>query len=478
MVGANTYLFHRTIPVNATTAGFAYLIVVLVIAARWGFPEALLASLLSVLCFNFYFFEPVGTFNVADPQNWVALLAFLATAIVASELSTLARERARQAEDRQQEMERLYTLSRAILLTDPARSAAQQIAEQIAGIFRLDAVALYDLRSGKLCRAGPGELAEIEERLKLFTAQDTATSNLAGIHLAAIRLGGPPIGALAVGGGAMSEAALQALSNLVAIGLEHVRAQEAAGRAEAARQSQELKSTLLDAIAHEFKTPLTSIKASASAMLSAPGGLTEDVRELASILDEEADRLSRLVTEALQMARIEAGKVQLNKELCQVEDSVRGVLVELKSKLEGRAVELDVAGPLHPIFADGDMIRLALRLIVDNAIHYTPPGSPLSIRAEAEPSRIRIDIADRGPGIPEKEQVRIFEMFYRGLQTPPHVSGAGMGLAICREILHAHEGEVMVASRPGGGSVFSISLPVAEPACAPDALTAEADKVK
>jgi two-component system, OmpR family, sensor histidine kinase KdpD len=463
IVAANTFLFYRLVPVNATTAGFAYLIVVLVIAARWGFPEALIASILSVLCFNFFFFEPVGTFNIADPQNWVALLSFLATAIVASELSTVARQRARQAEDRQQEMERLYALSRAILLTDPARPAAQQFAERIAGIFELDAVALYDHQSGKVCRAGPEDLEEIEEKLKRVTEQETPFTSKLGVLMVPVRLGGPAVGALAVRGGTMSEAALQALSNLVAIGLEHVRGQEAAGRAEAARQSEQLKSTLLDAIAHEFKTPLTSIKASASAMLSVPAGLADEVRELASIVDEEADRLSRLVTEAIQMARIEAGKIQLSKELCSVESPIRRVLAELKPQLEGRPVEVSMGGNLPAVFADREMIRLALRQIVENAIRYSPPGSPLSIRAEGRGGRIMVSVADQGSGIPEREQARIFEKFYRGSYTPQHVAGSGMGLAICREILHAHGGEITMESGPGQGSVFTISLPAAEP---------------
>jgi two-component system, OmpR family, sensor histidine kinase KdpD len=462
LVSATTILFYRLVPVNITTAGFAFLIVVLVIAARWGFPEALLASILSVLCFNFFFIQPVGTFNVEDPQNWVALLAFLATAIVASELSTLARQRARQAEDRRQEMERLYALSRAILLTDPAQPAAQQIAERITGIFPLDGVALYDLRSGKVFRAGPQGLGEIEGCLKRVAEKENVVTRERGALVVPIRLGAPAMGALAVEGEAISEAALQALSNLVAIGLEHVRGQEAAGRAEAARQSEELKSTLLDAIAHEFKTPLTSIKASATAMLSTPAGLSSEMQELASIVDEEADRLSRLVTEAMQMASIEAGKIQLSKTLCSVEAPLRDVLAELGSKLEGRAVELSLAENLPAVFADPELIRLALRQVVDNALRYSPPGSALSVRAESRGGQIRIGVADCGPGIPEREQAMIFEKFYRVSHRPQHVTGSGMGLAICREILQAHGGEISVESTPGLGSVFTMSLPVAE----------------
>jgi two-component system, OmpR family, sensor histidine kinase KdpD len=469
ILAAITSLFFRLIPVNATTAGFAYLIVVLVVAARWGLIEALAASIGGVLCFNFFFFEPVGTFTIADPQNWIALLAFLATAIIASQLSARARARTREAVDRRREMERLYALSRATLLTDPARSASKQIADQIAEIFELSAVALYDTDSDQTCRAGPDDPGDIDDRLRVVAVQEPALSEEGGTLFAPIRLGGQPIGALAMRGAAFSEAALQALLNLVAIGLERVRSQEAASRAEAARQSEELKSTLLDAIAHEFQTPLTAIKASASAMLSAPSGLPEEQRELASIVDEETDQLSRLVREAIQMARIEAGKIQLNKELCPVDGLIHTVLAEMKSKLEGRAVEVSIAQDLPLIFADGELIRLALRQLVANAARYSPPGSPLSISAarEALGSRVVIRVEDRGPGVPEREKARIFEKFYRSPHTRQHVTGSGMGLAISKEILEAHGGEISVENQPGRGSVFSISLPTTEPEKSP-----------
>lgn len=460
-----TFVFYRLIPVNATTAGFAYLVVVLVVAARWGLVEALTASIVGVLCFNFFFFEPVGTFTIADPQNWMALFAFLATAIIASQLSAQARARTREAVDRRREMERLYALSRATLLTDPTRSAWKQISDQIAGIFELPAVALYDAQSDRTCRAGPDDLGEIENRLRAVAAQEPVTSPGDGTLLAPIRLGGQTIGALAMRGAAFSEAALQALSNLVAIGLERVRSQEAASRAEAARQSEELKSTLLDAIAHEFQTPLTAIKASASAMLSAPSGLPEEQRELASIVDEEADQLSRLVREAIQMARIEAGKISLNRELCPVEGLIHSVLAEMKSRLEGRAVQLSIGRDLPVVFADGELIRLALRQLVANAARYSPPGSPLSISAnrDAQGPRVVIRVEDRGPGVPEHEKARLFEKFYRGLHTHPHVTGSGMGLAICKEIVEAHGGEISVENKSGGGAVFSMTLTTAEP---------------
>jgi two-component system, OmpR family, sensor histidine kinase KdpD len=460
LITAITFLFFRIIPVNATTAGFAYLIAVLVIAAGWGLPESLLASILSVLCFNFFFFEPVGTFNIAEPQNWVALFAFLATAIIASELSVRARQRAREAVDRQREMERLYALSRAILLTDPGNSAARQISERIVEIFDLRAAALYDSLTGEIHYGGPENFAGIEAPLRQGAAPGSTPRNENGTLIVPIELGGPPTGTLAIYPAAMSEAAIHALSNLVGIGLERERGQQAASRAEAARQSQELKSTLLDAIAHEFKTPLTTIKASATAMLAAPSALSDEQSELASVVDDEVDRLSRLVTQAIQMARLEAGKIQLNKELCEVESLIRPVLLEMKSQMEERPVDVRLVAGLPSVFVDGELIRLVIRQLVDNAIRYSPPGSGLAIRAEKLGERLILSVADRGPGIPERERAKIFEKFYRSPHTHQHVTGSGMGLAISREILEAHHGEIKVASAPGGGSTFSICLPL------------------
>jgi len=250
IVAAITFLCHRLISVNALTAGFSFLVAVLVIATWWGLGEALVASVVAVLCFNFFFFEPLGTFNIAEPENWVALLAFLVTAVIASELSAAARRRAQEAEARRQEMERLYALSRSILLAAPTRSAVKQIAEQTVEIFELRAVAVWDSYTGETYRAGPDDRAmiEAEDRLRQGITPASVWSGEDGTHFVPVALGGRSIGALAVRGAALSETALQALANLIAIGLERVRGQEAASRAEAARQSEELKSTLLDAI--------------------------------------------------------------------------------------------------------------------------------------------------------------------------------------------------------------------------------------
>jgi two-component system sensor histidine kinase KdpD len=235
------------------------------------------------------------------------------------------------------------------------------------------------------------------------------------------------------------------LLNLVAIALERVRTEEAANRAEAARQSEEFKSTLLDAIAHEFKTPLTSIKAASTSMLSdsslPDAALSPQFRELATIIDEETDRLSLLVTEAVRMSQIDAGKVRLERELLDVADLLRRVLTHFESKAEGRELKLQVDEGLPPVYADKDLISLALRQLIDNALKYSPPGSPISVTAGLKDRRVIIRVRDRGPGIPERERERVFDKFYRRQTTKTHVPGTGLGLYIAREIARAHGGD-------------------------------------
>ena len=253
-IAAITFIFFRVLPVNATTTGFFYLVAILLIATAGGLVESTVASVVAMLCFNYFFLPPVGTFTIADPQNWVALFAFLATSLTASQLSVRAKRRTKEAIERQHEMERLYSVSRALLLTDPTRPMANQIVQNIAQAFEFPAVALYDRNSNEIYRAADGDLGEIEVKLREAALRSSSfRDGNTRFTITPIRLGGRPIGSLAIRDASLSDAALQSLLNLVAIGLERALSQEAVNRAEVARRSEELKSTLLDAIAHEFK---------------------------------------------------------------------------------------------------------------------------------------------------------------------------------------------------------------------------------
>jgi two-component system sensor histidine kinase KdpD len=279
-----------------------------------------------------------------------------------------------------------------------------------------------------------------------------------------VRLGVQPVGALGISGVDLSDSAVQSLTNLVAIGLERARAQEAASRAEAARQSDELKSTLLDAIAHEFKTPLTTIKASTTALLSDKPPKPEQQREYIVLVDEEADRLSGLVSEAIQMARIEAGQVRLQLEETTIPDLLESVIGKMKSVVDDRPVAITTSLGLPPVMVDREMMEMTFRQLIDNAVKYSAPGTPITIAANMEDGQVVTRVQDRGRGIATTDLPRIFEKFYRGKDLRNQVPGAGLGLAIARAVVTAHGGNIWAESKPGEGAAFCVALAEARPA--------------
>jgi two-component system sensor histidine kinase KdpD len=251
---------------------------------------------------------------------------------------------------------------------------------------------------------------------------------------------------------------LNAVAYLVAIGVERARALEEASHTEAAHQSEVLKSALLDALAHDFRTPLTSIKAAATSLLG--GDRCAEDRELMTIINEETDRLNRLVAEVLEMVRIEAGKLHLEKRPHHVAEIVDSALADVQPAMHERPVEVRLQSDLPEAEVDFDFVQQVLKQLLDNALKYSPPGSPVTISARAGEGRIVISVADRGSGIDEQEQARIFDKFFRAREHRFRVPGTGMGLAIAKGIVEAHGGKIWVTSEPGQGSVFSFSLPV------------------
>lgn len=468
LIAAVTFVAYRSLQLNATTTGFLYLVAILVIAAGGGLIESTVASIVAMLCFNFFFFPPIGTFTIANPQNWVALFAFFATSITASQLSDRAKRRTREAVSRQHEIEKLYSLSRILLLSDPHQPIAHQLVQGVAQSFDFPLVALYDRANNCTYRVAEQETPAIEDQLRESALNSrTLQDEKRRLSIMPVRLGGQPIGSLAIQDSPLSDAALHSLLNLVAIGLERAASQTALNRAEIARQSEELKSTLLDAIAHEFKTPLTSIKAVTTDLLSASAYvLPQSQRELVAIADESADRLSKLVTEAIQLSRAEGGTFHLHRGEHFASSLISASLRDMKSLLDGREVHVSMSGDLPPVWVDADLIQMVITHLLDNALKYSPATSPIAISAHLKDGLVVISVADQGPGIPEQEQARIFEKFYRG-QAEKNLKGTGMGLAIAREIMTAHGQDIWVESQVGKGAQFSMSLPIAQGVAVP-----------
>ena len=457
-----TFLFSQLVPVNASTVGFFFLLVVLATATASGFGAGSIVSIAATLCYNYFFLPPVGGFTIADPENWVALFTFLLTSLVASHLSDKARKEAEDAKSSQQETERLYALSRAILLTDAGRPIGPQAAQSIAQIFESPAVAILDGKTNSTYRGGPSELEgtaeELDTRLHEVLRLGTPFTS-PQFNIWPIALGAKPIGALAMIGMTASDGALQSILNLVAIALERVRTGEAASKAEAARQSEEFKSTLLDAIAHEFKTPLTSIKAAATGLRIVDTALPEGQSELVSIIEEEADRLSQLVTEATRMSEIDAGKVTLKRVTMAPADIVEAAKASFAAAGEER-IHMATAAVPFAVVVDHDLTVLALRQLLDNALKYSEPGAAVICRIEqAADKRTVIRVVDSGPGIPEQDRERVFEKFYRRPGVRNRVPGTGLGLHIAREIARIQGGDLWVEPAATGGSEFCLALP-------------------
>jgi two-component system, OmpR family, sensor histidine kinase KdpD len=457
-VAAVTF-FYTTVftEANTTTVALTFLLATLAIAAAWGLREAILASVAAMLCFNFFKLPPIYTFTIYDPQNWVALTAFLVTSVVAGQLSSSARRRADEATRRQQEMERLYDLSKTLMLVDNRSAAASQVSQRIAQVFENSGVAVFDRATDRVYRTG--SIQDVSDtRLRDSALQRTAYHDLnTNISLLPLTLGGDPVGSLAVRGATISDTAFQAIANLAAIVMERAQAEELAARMEAARQNEAMKSMMLDALAHEFKTPLTSIKAAASSILDERPTTQQ---ELVTIIEEESDRLDSLVSETIRMARIEGGDFRLERRVCDGTDLINAALAKLRILIEDRDVRVEIEPNLPRVNADGDLIELTIRQLLTNALKYANPDSPIVIRAEAQAGTIQISVQDFGPGIPAKDLSHIFEKYYR-VEGSGRIPGTGMGLAIARDIVEAHGGNIWAESVQGSGSQFFFTLPAA-----------------
>jgi len=459
IVAAVVALYHVALPgrVNNTSVALSLLLAILGISTWWGLAAATVGSIVAVLGFNYYFLPPVGTFTIQDPQNFVAFIAFLITAVTASQLAEYGRRRTAESEARRLEIERLYALVQGMMMLGGGiRKTVREFVHKTVQVFGCAGAAFYYQPTGEILRSGP-ESAPVTDHTLRAAAEiaDLSVDREQSLAIAPVRLGGRTLGSLAVVGALPAEQTLRAMVNLIAIAVEKARALDEANRAEAARQSEVLKSALLDSLAHEIKTPLTSIKAAVTSLLG------QNKLELLTIINEEADRLNELTAEMIAMARIEAGKLHLEKAPVDVSELISSVLAGFTQALDGRGVQMQVPATLPEAEADTELAEQVIKQFVENALNYSPPPAPITISAEVKNGKIVIGVADRGPGIEENERVLIFDKFFRGRQHRFHTKGTGMGLAIAKGIVEAHGERIWVESELGHGSAFYFSLPIA-----------------
>jgi two-component system sensor histidine kinase KdpD len=456
-----SFFYRHILNVNQTTVALSFLLAILAVSAVWGMAVSVAMSLLAVLAFNYFFLPPLGTFTIADPQNWVALLAFLVSSIMGSQLSSRIRAQADEAHHRRREVERLYQFSRKLLGEGNVIQLMNAIPDYIVQSFEVGAAALFLPQKDKFYRSGFGAAHLDEEKMKnAFLLDEMSTETPQGQYFVPIRLGVRAIGSLGISGSQLSRQSLEAISTLVAIAIERARAIEQLGQTEAERQGERLKSALLDSITHDFRTPLTSMKAAVSSLLLSQPADATHTHELLSIINEECDRLNRLVEEAGEMAKLEAGEIALELEPVGIAEIIEAALGHCSASLAGRKVDVRLNGSLPMVRADSERAKEALVQLIDNANLYSAKDQPLTITAELTGDTVTTSVADRGPGIEEFEQAMIFDKFYRGKDQRYLVRGTGMGLPIAKALIVAQGGSISVTSQVGHGSVFSFTLPV------------------
>jgi two-component system sensor histidine kinase KdpD len=462
-----------------------YLLGVAFVATLYGRRPSAFAAVLSVAAFDFFFVPPNLTFAVTDTQYLVTFAVMLVVSLVISTLAARVRAQAEAARVREERTRVLYAVSRDLAVArtlDEVAGAASQHAE---AIFQGPATVLLPGTDGHLVASDGGPAPDARETAVAQWAFDhrqiagLGSDTLPGASMLWVPLQGSRV-ALGVLGVRPAESLLplapeqmdllDTLARQVASGLERVRLAMEAEEARVAAETERLRSTLLSSVSHDLRTPLATITGAASTLLQ-PGTLgPEAERELKEAIYEEGDRLNRLVTNLLDMTRLESGSLQLGKDWESLEELVGTALARLERGLAGRSVSVRLPADLPLVSVDGLMIEQVFVNLLDNATKYTPPGSPISISATASDDEITVEVADEGPGVPPGAEERVFEKFHRGGVGP---RGSGLGLPICRAIVTAHGGRVWAENRNPRGVAFRFTLPLGE---APPAVEDEGER--
>lgn len=321
--------------------------------------------------------------------------------------------------------------------------------------------AFHYLRDDQIFRAGERSDLIADTQLREISRTGVPLSDAtSSISILPVEVGRVPIGSLGLQNGSLSIRMLHAVAERFGIAIERSRVIEDEALAVSARKIQELKSVLLDGLAHQLKSPLAVIKIAATTVLSRNQELSPAVAELMKVLDEETTHLEQTVEEALQIARVDAGLLNLEKAPYQVRDLVYVCLQETSEALRGRPLEIHLPDDLPPAQFDFHILKLVINDLLRNAAKYSPSGAPLVVSSQVVKNAVVISIADSGIGVGEEDRNRIFDKCYRGRRVRQDIPGNGIGLAIAKGIVEAHDGEIWVTSQPGKGSVFSFSLPV------------------
>jgi two-component system sensor histidine kinase KdpD len=486
---------------NSVTVTLSYLVIVLAGATLGGLGPGIFLSVVGFLTFNFFFLPPYHVFIVGASQDIVALFVFLIVAGVTSELVGRLQEREREARRRAIESETLSRLSTELIADVTLDTVLETVVEQVTRVFGLEsaAVLLPDAAGALQVRlAYPSVAAEhfLWDREHIAVASHVFTTGIpAGVGnprrvyrphgpgsrehalpprgrrvlYVPVRAAGRPIGVMRVSALRVDEYSaderrlLTTFANQAALAIDRARLIEEATRAAALGEADRLKSALLATVSHDLRTPLASIKASATSLLQ------DDVqwdaatqREFLTAIDEETDRLTRLVSNLLDLTRIQGGALKPEKEWNEIGEVIDNVVDRLASLMQAHPLRIDIAPDVPPLAFDFVEIAQVLTNLIENAAKYSEPGAEIAVCAECAGGDVRVSVTDHGFGIPAEDLPYVFDTFYRVRREgrARRIGGTGIGLAICKGFVEAHGGTIAVASAVGEGSTFAFVLPV------------------
>ncbi|HEU5193827.1 MAG TPA: sensor histidine kinase KdpD, partial [Methylomirabilota bacterium] len=458
-----------------------YLLGIVIVAMRTGRGPSLAAAVLSVAAFDFFFVPPYFTFAVSDARYHLTFIVMLVVALVISSLTVRTRAQAEAAHHREQQTAALYAMSRELAGSRGVDALLQIAMRHVAEVFRTTVAVLVPGPGGTLAPWSGGQFtldtSDVAVARWAFEHKQPAglgTSTLPGASALYVPLLGSagPVGVLGVRPAdphAMDEPErlhqLETFAAQTALALERARLAEDAQAAEVSIETERLRNSLLSSVSHDLRTPLATITGAVTTILDAGTRVDAATRQdLLESVREEAERLNRLVQNLLEMTQLESGALQLHRDLHPLEEVIGAALGRVGKRLGDRRVTTRVPPDLPLVPIDDVLIEQVLVNLLDNAIKYTPPGSPIEIMATAGDRNVTVEITDHGPGLPPGTEDKVFEKFFRA--QPPDARGVGLGLAICRGIVRAHGGRIWAQNIPGGGVAFLFTLPLGDPAAA------------
>jgi len=443
--------------VNLTTISFSYLLLVVAVALRFGFWQASQTSLLAVVCLDYFFTQPLFEFNISDVRDWVALGAFEVTALVISRLSAKELRNAREAALYLAGMTRLYELSRSSLFLDQRQPPGPQLSILIQRIFGVSAVAVFDMSLGRQDRMGEWAADEEDLARECFLRNVAQNQPQTQTWERILHAGTRTVGALIVRGN-LSPLVVDAMAALAAMAIDRHQSFENEDRAEGARKSEQLRATVMDALAHEIKTPLTAVQTASSGLLEL-GELTPSQTDLVMLIDSESARLNNLCTRLLQTAKLEGEQVGLQTDEVNVQTLLSEMLASPPSDEGRNSLHVATVDPALTVRVDRGLVTMILSQYLDNARKYSKPGTPIELTAKRSHTEVVFSVHNFGSTVRIEDRERIFERFYRAPQVKDSIPGTGIGLSVVRNAAEAHHGHVWVISDEKEGTTFFLSLP-------------------